>query len=185
MSNSENTAEVLEETLILVDADDNAVGTCEKVDCHLGDGRLHRAFSVFLFNPAGELLIQQRSEQKMLWPMIWANSCCSHPRSGEDTRAAALRRIREELGVSTELKFLYKFVYQARYADVGSEYENCWVFFGNFDGALNIDANEIADYRFVVPEKLTAEIDANPDIYSPWLKLEWAHIREHFAHELP
>lgn len=185
MSNSENTAEALQDTLILVDSEDNQVGTCEKVDCHLGDGLLHRAFSVFLFNPAGELLIQQRSDQKMLWPMIWANSCCSHPRAGEATHDAALRRIREELGVTAELKFLYKFVYQARYGDVGSEYENCWVFFGNFDGQVNIDANEVADYRFVSPARLTTEIATNPDIYSPWLKLEWAHIREQFADELP
>ena len=136
------------DTLILVDEEDREVGSCEKVDCHIGDGKLHRAFSVFLFNPNGELLIQQRSEQKMLWPLIWANSCCSHPRLGEDTFDAAHRRIREELGVSCELQYLYKFVYHASYGTTGSEHENCWVFAGHFDGNLDINPDEIAGLAF-------------------------------------
>jgi isopentenyl-diphosphate delta-isomerase len=185
LSSKENTATALRDSLILVDERDNTIGSCEKVDCHLGDGLLHRAFSVFLFNPAGQLLIQRRSQHKMLWPLYWANSCCSHPRTGEDTDDAAHRRIYEELGVKAELRYLYKFVYQAKYENVGSEYENCWVYFGEFDGKLSIDSNEIADYRFVTPAELSTELDANPAIYSPWLKLEWATICERFAHELP
>ncbi len=172
------------DTLILVDEDDNEIGSMAKVDCHLGDGLLHRAFSVFLFNPDGQLLIQQRSANKMLWGGYWANSCCSHPRAGEDTLAAAHRRIQEELGVSCELRYLYKFVYQAQFGDVGSEYENCWVFAGHFDGSLNINADEISDWRFVSPAELTHEIDTNGDIYTPWLKLEWECIRADFLADL-
>jgi len=172
------------DTLILVDADDNEIGAEEKVDCHLGDGLLHRAFSVFLFNPEGELLIQQRSANKMLWGGYWANSCCSHPRLGEDTMDAAHRRIREELGVTSELRYLYKFVYQARFEDIGSEHENCWVFAGHFDGMLNINADEISDWRFIKPADLTREIEANGDIYTPWLKLEWARITEDYLADL-
>ncbi len=185
MTGSDSAAEELQDILILVDDNDNEIGSCEKVDCHLGKGTLHRAFSVFLFNPDGQLLIQQRSRHKMLWPLYWANSCCSHPRLGESTETAARRRIEEELGVNCELKYLYKFVYHAEFADVGSEYENCWVYIGYFDGELDADTNEIADWRFVSPEQLSEDIAANPDIYSPWLKLEWAKINKEFGDELP
>ncbi len=172
------------DTLILVDENDNETGAMEKVDCHLGDGILHRAFSVFLFNPDGKLLIQQRSPKKMLWGGHWANSCCSHPRQGEDTLAAAHRRIREELGVSCELRYLYKFVYQAKFGDIGSENENCWVFAGHFNGELNVDTDEISDWRFISPDKLTDEISANGEIYTPWLKLEWQRITADYLTDL-
>jgi len=172
------------ETLILVDKQDNEIGSCEKIDCHVGDGKLHRAFSVFLFNPEGKLLLQQRSDSKMLWPLYWANSCCSHPRVGEDTADAARRRMREELGVDCELRYLYKFVYHASYGTSGSEHENCWVFAGHFDGQLDINHDEIVDVKFLSPEELTQAIEANGDNYSPWLKLEWERIRQDFLDQL-
>src|SRR5947207_3387152 len=103
-----------DEPLILVDGNDQELGFATKAACHDGVGLLHRAFSVFLFNPAGELLLQQRSAQKRLWPLYWANSCCSHPRRGESLPAAVERRTREELALATPLAFVYKFVYQAR-----------------------------------------------------------------------
>jgi isopentenyl-diphosphate Delta-isomerase len=172
------------DTLILVDEDDNEIGSCGKIDCHQGKGKLHRAFSVFLFAPDGRVLIQQRNPNKMLWGGYWANSCCSHPRSGETTDNAARRRVREELGVDCDLRYLYKFVYHAEFGDAGSEYENCWVFAGHVDGQLDIDNKEISATRFVTPEELTADIAANPDIYSPWLKLEWERIRQDFLDNL-
>jgi isopentenyl-diphosphate delta-isomerase len=168
------------DTLILVDDQDNEIGSCEKVDCHLGQGKLHRAFSVFLFNPEGKILLQQRSENKMLWGGYWANSCCSHPRLGENTDDAAIRRIQEELGVNCELQYLYKFVYHAEFGEAGSEYEHCWVYAGQFNGQINVNEDEIAATRFVTPDELTAELDANGDNYSPWLKLEWARIQQDF-----
>lgn len=171
-------------TLILVDSSDNEVGSCEKVDCHVGEGRLHRAFSVFLFNPAGELLIQQRSAGKMLWGGYWANSCCSHPRLGEDTDSAAHRRTQEELGVSCELDYLYKFEYHARFGEVGSEHELCYVYVGRFDGNVNVDPEEISDWRFIKPDELTREIEADGDKFSPWLKLEWERITRDFRDQI-
>lgn len=172
------------DTLILVDEQDNEIGSCEKVACHLGQGKLHRAFSVFLFNPEGKLLIQQRSPQKMLWGGYWANSCCSHPRLGETTEAAARRRITEELGIDTDLTYLYKFVYHAKFGEIGSEYENCYVYAGRFDGIVSADPEEIADFRFVTPDELTAEIEAKGDKYSPWLKLEWEEIRADYLDKI-
>lgn len=172
------------DVLILVDEQDREIGACEKVDCHLGEGKLHRAFSVFLFNPEGKILIQQRSATKMLWGGYWANSCCSHPRLGESTPDAARRRIKEELGVDCELRYLYKFVYHANFGNVGSEYENCWVFAGHFDGKVTADPEEIAAWRFVMPAELTAEIEADGNRFSPWLKMEWEKIRAEFLDTL-
>jgi isopentenyl-diphosphate delta-isomerase len=184
-SNPEATnANIASDTLILVDEHDNETGSCEKVDCHVGQGKLHRAFSVFLFNPEGKLLIQQRSAQKMLWGGYWANSCCSHPRLGEDTDAAARRRVNEELGTDCELQYLYRFVYHAEFGAIGSEHENCHVYAGHFDGTVNVDPDEISAWEFVTPDELTADIEANSDKYSPWLKLEWQEIRERFLADL-
>ncbi|MEC9376257.1 MAG: isopentenyl-diphosphate Delta-isomerase [Pseudomonadota bacterium] len=184
MDNSILTRDI-QEKLILVDEEDKEIGSVDKLESHIGDGLLHRAFSIFLFDPDGKLLIQKRSPTKMLWPMYWSNSCCSHPRSEESTNKAANRRIQEELGVKTNLKFLYKFIYRAKYEDVGTEYENCWVYVGNFNGFVDINTDEISDYRFLSPSQLTNDMQANPEIYSPWFKLEWKHICKNFQNELP
>src|SRR5690606_14929915 len=104
-----------DEALVLVDADDREIGFLDKASAHDGEGVLHRAFSLFIFNPQGELLLQQRAADKRLWPGFWANSCCSHPRRGESMQDAIRRRLDEELGLDCALHFLFKFQYQARY----------------------------------------------------------------------
>lgn len=172
-----------EDQVILVDGDDREIGTGPKTACHLGEGRLHRAFSVFLFNDRGEVLIQQRAPGKMLWGGYWSNSCCSHPRPGEAVEAAARRRVREELALDCRLTFLYKFQYQARFGSVGSENELCYVYAGQVAGdahALVADPAEIAGLRWLQPATLTAEIAARPEQFSPWMKLEWARIGADF-----
>lgn len=163
--------------LIRVDHEDREIGFATKEQCHRGDGLLHRAFSVFLFDRAGRLLLQQRSADKPLWPLYWSNSCCSHPRRGETTAAAASRRIREELGIGCELRFLYKFEYRAAFGDVGTEHEICSVFAGFSEESPRIDSREIAAWRHVEARALDAEIQAEPQHFTPWLKLEWAEIR--------
>ena len=100
------------ERLILVDAADREIGHASKADAHVGKGILHRAFSLFVFNSAGELLLQQRAPGKPLWPGYWANSCCSHPRGGEDMETATQRRLSEELGFTCPLEFVFKFQYR-------------------------------------------------------------------------
>lgn len=169
-----------DESLILVDENDREIGTQTKSACHAGDGLLHRAFSVLLFNGRGELLLQQRSELKPLWPEYWSNSCCSHPRVGESVPDAAQRRLREELGISCELQVLYKFVYRASFGEVGTEHECCWVLFGYSDDEVDVDPDEIADYRWVAPDELTREIAEYPDRFTPWFKLEWQEIQQGF-----
>lgn len=172
------------EQLILVDGADREIGFLSKEECHQGAGRLHRAFSVFLFNSRGELLLQQRSAAKPLWPLHWSNSCCSHPRQGESVEAAAQRRLTEELGLSAKLRLLYKFEYQATYGQVGSEHELCWVFAGFTDQEPHADAGEIAAWRHVSPGSLDTEIAANPAAFTPWLKLEWADITARYRSQL-
>ncbi|HLP44763.1 MAG TPA: isopentenyl-diphosphate delta-isomerase, partial [Candidatus Kapabacteria bacterium] len=107
------------DTLILVDGKDNIVGYLDKGGCHEGEGVLHRAFSIFIFNSRGQLLLQRRSAAKPLWPLFLSNSVCSHPRRGESYEEATHRRLKEELGIETRVFFLFKFEYRASYGVIG------------------------------------------------------------------
>jgi isopentenyl-diphosphate delta-isomerase len=168
------------QSLILVDASDQPVGTLDKASCHDGEGVLHRAISVFLFNAAGQLLIQQRHRSKRLWPSFWSNSCCSHPRAGEDTAKAAARRVEEELGTSAELVFVYKFEYQAHFGAAGSEHELCSVFLGHTDTEPVINTTEIDAWRWIDTEALDRQLKAEPETFTPWFKLEWRRLNTEF-----
>ena len=173
-----------DEPLILVDADDAIVGYETKSACHDGDGIRHRAFSVLLFDSDGRMLLQQRSPTKRLWPMIWSNACCSHPRKGEELMQAARRRMVEELGIEVPLRELFKFEYRARYGQVGSEHEICAVLVGRTDRTVSPNPNEIHDLKYVAAADLEAEFAARPDEYSPWLQLEWKRIRAEYMDEV-
>jgi isopentenyl-diphosphate Delta-isomerase len=165
-----------DELLILVDWDDREVGFLAKGDAHLGRGTLHRAFSLFVFNPAGDLLLQQRAEGKRLWPGYWSNTCCSHPRRGEKMGSAVRRRLQEELGLSADLEFLFKFQYQAQYDAQGAENELCWVYAGRSAEVPRANVHEVAAWRYVSPQALQAEIARAPETFTPWFKLAWARI---------
>ena len=161
------------EELILVDADDNETGFLSKADCHDGDGVLHRAFSLFLFNDAGELLLQRRSDAKRLWPGYWSNSICSHPRRGESMAVATRRRLLDELNIEAELEFVYKFAYQARFGEAGSENELCHVYLGRAPADIRPNESEIAAVRFIAPADLDREFAEQPETLTPWFNLEW------------
>jgi len=166
-----------DENLILVDANDQVLGGMSKFDCHQGDGVLHRAFSIFIFNSADQLLLQQRSSDKPLWPLYWSNTCCSHPRAGESMEIATERRLQEEIGITCPMKYLYKFEYQAHYKDIGAEREICSVFVGHNDGPFDPNLEEIAALRCIGIEELSAELENDTDMYTPWFKMEWLEIR--------
>jgi len=168
------------ELLILVDREDNELGFSSKAECHSGTGLLHRAFSVFIFNSSGQVLLQQRSQQKDLWNLYWSNSCCSHPRKGEQIENAAHRRMVEELSIDCELHYLYKFFYQESFETKGSEHELCSVFVGRYDGEVSININEIADWKFIDTEELSRSIDQHPEKYTPWLQLEWLELKKNY-----
>jgi isopentenyl-diphosphate Delta-isomerase len=171
--------------LILVDEADRGVGFMSKDLCHAGQGVLHRAFSLLIFNEGGELLIQQRSAAKRLWPLYWSNSCCSHPRGEETMEAATQRRLAEELGVSCPLRFLYKFQYQAQFDNSGAENELCSVFIGRCTQVPRTNEAEISDWCWIGPEALAAQISGSGTRrFTPWFKLEWARIWRDYRAEV-
>ena len=169
------------DALILVDEADREVGHMSRAQCHYGRGILHRAFSLLIFNHNGEVLLQRRAAGKRLWPLFWSNSCCSHPRRGENMEAAIHRRLHEELGVRCGLSFLFKFQYQAQFDDTGAENELCSVFVGRTAQRVQLDGREIAEARWVAPEALSAEMAARrTGHFTPWFVLEWERIcRDH------
>jgi len=168
------------EELILVDELDREIGCKAKSECHEGNGILHRAFSIFVFNSEDELLLQKRSADKSLWPNYWSNTCCSHPRRGESMEHAVSRRLSQELGFECHLEYLYKFKYHAQYGAVGAEHEYCWVYQGRYDGRVDVNVNEVADWRFIDINKLDMELEARPEQFTPWFKMEWTQIRNNF-----
>ena len=172
------------EELILVDEQDNEIGFRSKADCHDGDGLLHRAFSLFLFNEKGQLLLQQRSEKKRLWPGYWSNSCCSHPRRGETLSIATMRRLDDELNVSADLKLIYNFKYQANFQGIGSENELCHVFLGKLKDKVNPNQNEIQRIRYLEANDLDIELNKRPEEFTPWFLKEWKTLREEYDLEL-
>ena len=169
--------------LILVDEDDQPLGTLDKASCHDGEGRLHRAFSAFVFDRDGRLLLQQRAAGKRLWPGYWSNSCCSHPRSGETLDDAARRRVREELGLDCELDSLFSFVYHARFGELGAEHEHCTVYVGRSAGTPAVNEHEISAWRWIEPTTLDAELADDPQgrRFTPWFQIEWARLRSQHA----
>ncbi len=169
-----------DEELILVNEKDEEIGYRDKVSTHLGDGILHRAFSIFIFNDRGQILMQKRSDQKTLWPLYWSNSCCSHPRKGESYEVATRRRLKEELGLDADLHFLFKFRYQAKFGDIGSEHELCSVYVGKSNDPVTVNPNEIAEWEFMDIEELEREMKEHPRQFTPWFKMEWERMRRDY-----
>lgn len=188
LSNTQTKSDVVSseaEALILVDSNDQEVGFLDKSACHDGDGVLHRAFSLFIFNPQGQLLLQQRASGKRLWGGYWSNSCCSHPRRGETMELATHRRLEQELGMSAQLNFAYKFEYSAPFKDLGTEHELCWVYIGQTDSQPVINTTEIGDWQWIDQAELTRALNENPAGFTPWLAMEWAQLNSEFADRLP
>ena len=170
--------------LILVDESDKALGFKSKSECHEGNGTLHRAFSVFIFNPLGQLLIQKRSSNKELWDLHWSNSCCSHPKKNEQMELAVKRRLKEELGIECPVHYLYKFTYHAKYKDLGSEHELCHVYVGLFDGEIKANPEEIDDWKFIKPDDLEERIRNSKKDYTPWMKIEWEMLTASYKRKI-
>ena len=169
-----------EESLILVDSDDRELGFLDKSSCHDGAGVLHRAFSLFVFNQSGELIIQQRAANKRLWPLYWSNSCCSHPRRGESMERAVVRRLDQELRLNMPLRYLYKFEYSAAFEDLGTEHELCFVYVGFTGNEPVVNTAEIGSWRWIAPDLLTAQLETEPERFTPWFKMEWDRLRRDF-----
>jgi len=157
---------------VLVDEHDRAIGSTGKLDAHRDGGRLHRAFSVFLFDTAGRMLLQQRAATKYHFPLLWTNACCGHPRPGESVADAARRRVREELGVDATLRPAFAFVYVARDDRTGlTEREYDHVLTGVLDSAPVPDPEEIQAVDWRDPAALRADVGARPEVYTPWFRV--------------
>lgn len=160
-----------EEFVILVDKDDNPIGTEEKVRCHMPDGLLHRAFTALLFDGDCRLVLGRRAGTKMLWPGYWDGTFASHPRTTETYVSSGQRRMPEELGVEASLDYMHKFEYHVPYRDVGSENEICATLIGVIDdaGKLAGAEGEIDKVRAVPADALFSEIELDPGRYCPWM----------------
>lgn len=167
----------MSERVILVDADDTPTGTAEKLAAHRA-GQLHRAFSVFVVNEDGEMLLQRRADGKYHSGGLWSNACCSHPRPGEATEAAARRRLREELGFDCPLEHAFAMVYRA---DVGGglvEHEYDHILLGRWDGVPDPDPAEVSDWRWVPLDELRDEVGRHPRRFTYWFRVALLELGE-------
>jgi isopentenyl-diphosphate Delta-isomerase len=159
------------DTLILVDSEDNVVGYEEKEECHLIPTKLHRAFSIFIINPKGEMLIHKRSSLKKTWPGFWTNACCSHPRKAESLEEATEKRLRFEMGFSCPLEYLFRFEYKTDYNGIYGENEVDHVFYGLYDGRPYPNSDEVEDWKFMGLSGLSEDVEKHGRIYTPWFKI--------------
>jgi isopentenyl-diphosphate delta-isomerase len=173
-----------DELLITVTEQDEPLGPAPRGRCHDGAGILHRAFSVYLFDEAGRVLLQRRSAAKRLWPLFWSNSCCSHPRWGEPLDAAAHRRVKEELGVEVGLQRVFRFVYRAAFGESGSEHEACSVYVGRLSRPVSADEAEIAELRFASAAEVDAALASEAEAYTPWFRIGWQRLRSDYWEEV-
>jgi isopentenyl-diphosphate Delta-isomerase len=165
------------EEVILVDESDQPLGVMEKIAAHR-KALLHRAFSVFIFNSRGEMLLQQRAKEKYHSAGLWTNACCSHPRPGEDTRQAAVRRLREELGFTTSLEKLFEFTYRTAYDNGLTEFEFDHVFVGTYDQDISPDRAEVSDYRYRSLPEIEADLRSSPATFTSWFQLAFPLLKE-------
>lgn len=158
--------------VVLVDDADQPIGYEEKIKAHR-QGLLHRAFSVFLFDQRGHLLLQRRTKAKYHSGGLWSNTCCSHPRPGEEPLQAAQRRLKEEMGILCPVTKAFDFVYRARVGKDLIEHEFDHVFTGHYDGAVQPDPDEVMDYKWVSAEAVRDQLKRFPQQYTPWFALAW------------
>ena len=164
------------EFVILVDENDNALGTMEKMEAH-EKGLLHRAFSIFIFNKLGQMLIHQRALDKYHCGGLWTNACCSHPRMEETVKQAAHRRLKEEMGFDCELIPLFQFKYRAELDKGLTEHEYDHVLFGTFNDLPAFNPQEVMAVKYVELEELYKDVKLNPDLYTPWFRIALEQLR--------
>lgn len=172
---------LMEELLILVDENDKELGALGKLPVHQ-KGLLHRAFSIFIFNSRGELLLQQRADGKYHSEGLWTNTCCSHPRQSEEISEAVHRRLKEEMGMQCHLNFQFSFIYKMSFANGLTEHELDHVYFGRSDSHPLPDKNEVKNWKYMSLAKLKMEIESKPHHFSGWLNICLPRVMEHYTH---
>ena len=171
--------------VILVNEADEPVGEMEKMDAHK-QGLLHRAFSVFIFNNKGQMLLQRRALNKYHSAGLWSNACCSHPYPDEDVEHAAVRRLREELGFETSVKKEFEFIYQADFTNGLTEHEYDHVFTGEYNGIIKANPDEVCDYCYKSIHDIRQSLQMQPEKFTAWLHIAFPKIEnwwnEHYRH---
>lgn len=171
--------------VILVNEEDKSLGTAEKLAAHR-TGDLHRAFSIFIFNSQGQMLLHRRAQGKYHSGGLWTNACCSHPQPGETTEAAAHRRLQEEMGFDTELEEIFQFIYRAELDNELVEHELDHVFVGSCDAEPEPDPAEVGDWRWIDLEELERDLEERPEQYTEWFKAAVGRVIDMQAeHNLP
>lgn len=166
------------EHVVLVDEQDTQIGIMEKMAAHIVP-RLHRAFSIFIFNSKGEMLLQQRALTKYHSPGLWTNTCCSHPRNGESLEQATARRLKEEMGLTCDMHEVFTFIYKAPVGLglVEHEYDHVW--FGTTDDTPVVNAEEVASFKYMSLDEIASDMEAHPECYTEWFKISFEEVREH------
>mgnify|MGYP003683501063 CR=1 FL=1 len=166
------------ENVILVNENDEQIGLMEKIEAH-EKALLHRAFSVFILNDKGELMLQQRALHKYHSPGLWTNTCCSHQRDGESNINAGKRRLQEEMGFVTELAEAVSFIYKAPFDNGLTEHEYDHVMVGTYNDEPKINPDEVASWKWMDVQAVKDDIAANPDEYTAWFKIIFDKFYEH------
>ena len=169
-----------EEKVILVDEHDDMIGIMDKMAAHK-QGQLHRAFSVFIFNSKGEMLLQQRAMNKYHSAGLWTNACCSHPVPGEKTEDAATRRLMEELGFETPIEKIFDFTYKAEFENGLTEHEFDHVFAGEYEGELKLNAGEVSDACYKDISEIKSMLQTHPQKFTAWFHIAFPRIEEWWA----
>lgn len=159
----------MSEYIIAVDKFDKEIAPIEKMEAHY-NGVLHRAFSILVFNSNNKLLLQKRNSNKYHSPGLWTNTCCSHPRFGENLQNAIYRRLHEEMGFNCELREIFSFTYNVEFDDRISENEYDHVFIGTYDGKVIPNTEEVEDFKWISIDEIKADMKNNPDLYTYWFK---------------
>lgn len=166
------------EKLVLVNRSDQILGNKGRLACHRRPGELHRALAAFVVDDRGRILLTKRSKKKLLWPFYWENTCSSHPHLGESYAQAGERRLTEELGFTTPLRYVFKFYYQADYNSKLSEHEVCAVLVGRYAGGIELNPEEVADYKWIEFDKLKQGVLNNGFAFAPWLQIAASAIEK-------
>lgn len=165
------------EKVILVNEFDEAIGEMEKMEAH-EKGILHRAFSVFIFNDKNELLLQKRASSKYHSGGLWSNSCCSHPRSGENVVDAGVRRLTEELGFSVPLTSSFSFIYEAKLENDLIEHELDHVLIGRYSAEPIMNPEEVEDWKYMSLNELAVDMKQHPEVYTIWFQIIFERVRK-------
>lgn len=169
----------MKEEVILVNDKDEVLGFMDKIEAHRR-AMLHRAFSVFIFNRKGEMLLQQRAAHKYHSGGLWTNACCSHPRPGEETADAAQRRLKEEIGFTVPLKKIFQFTYKASFENGLTEFEYDHVYAGEYDGDIDTNSEEVQDICFKEINEIKESLKSHPQKYTAWFHIALPEIEKWF-----